>query len=335
MILAAGDVTTVGRSSINAVIEITGSLRPIEDVAIRARVEGLVEEVLVREGQAVKEGQLLAKFEDVSQASNVASAEASLAAAQSELTTARWELEQSEELFKVGAVPERDLKAAQQAEVSAKARVSAAEAALRAFKLTSRDTRVIAPISGIISTRTVRSGEHVLKGATLFTMVRNTMLELAATVPERFASHVVVGQTVSLNSDGRSLSGKLSRVSPVIDESNRTVTIYVDITNPDGSLKGGSFATGSVITRTSTNTLVIPMSALRQSVDGSRTYVYRVNNNTIEIAEISTGIENDREQSIEVISGLAEGDQIITGNVGTLAEGMNAEIIGIDSAERR
>jgi len=128
--LAAGDVGRVTRGAIEDAIAITGDLRPIETVEVKARIEGDLVGVLVREGQRVTEGQLLARFESSEQESAQASAEADRVAAQSELATAKWNLDQTGELFRAGAVAERDFKAAQQSVASANARLAAAQAAL-------------------------------------------------------------------------------------------------------------------------------------------------------------------------------------------------------------
>jgi membrane fusion protein (multidrug efflux system) len=335
VVLAASDVGEVQRRSIDATIEITGTLRPIDNVVIRSRIEGQLERVYVREGQAVRAGQLLAQFEAIEQQSNAASAEANLAAAEAELSTAKWNREQAEELFKAGAIPERDYRAAQQEEKSALAKVSAAQAMLRSASLTARDTRVVAPVDGVIDTRAVESGEHVAKGATLFTLVRNTTLELAAAVPERNASALVAGQRVIISADGRTFEGKVSRISPTIDPANRTITVYVDIPNSNGALKGGSFATGSIIAKSIPNTLVVPTSALRQNAKSTQFFVYRVNGGIIQEVDVKTGVVNDRDQIAEILEGLSEGDQVVVGNLGSLSDGMKAQIIGRDSADRR
>ena len=171
--LAASDVAAVRRDVIEEGIAITGDLRPIESVEIRARIEGDLIGVYVREGQRVQNGQVLARFEASEQESGFTSAEADRVAAESELNTAQWNLEQTTELFRAGAVSELDFKTAQQGVTSARARLAAAQARLRATSSLVRDTRVLAPTSGVISRKLVENGEHVARGASLFTLVRS------------------------------------------------------------------------------------------------------------------------------------------------------------------
>jgi len=325
--LASSDVAVVRRGNIEEGVAVTGDLRPIESVTIRARLEGDLVSVLVREGQHVSAGELLAKFEDSEQASAVASAKADKLAAESDRATAKWNLDQTTELFKSGAVAERDFKLAQQALASSTARLAAADAKVRGTSSVLSDTRAMAPTSGVIQTRSVENGEHIGRGATLFTLVRTNVLELAAAVPSRFAGVVRVGQPVLFSADGRSFSGKVARISPMVDPTTRSVTIYVQIPNENDALKGGTFAAGRVVSRTIQKALVVPTSAIRLTGDGQQ-FVYRLAGKVIDVANVQVGAVDDRVGVVEVVDGLADGDRIIVGNVGTLGRGMQVIVAG-------
>lgn len=323
------------RESIEEGIAITGDLRPIESVDVRARLEGDLVGVYVREGQRVSAGQVLARFEASEQESGHTSAEADRVAAESELATAQWNLEQTNELYKAGAVAERDLKMAQQTVTSARARVAAAQARLRATGSLVQDTRVLAPTSGVIERKLVENGEHVARGASMFSLVRSDILELAAAVPSRQANAVQVGQTVHFNADGRSFDGKLARVSPTVDPATRSVAVYVQIPNARGSLKGGTFASGRVVSRTVSNTLVVPTAAVRQSADEGKPFVYRLAGKSIDIASVQLGVVDERAGKAEILDGLSEGDRVVVGNVGALGRGMQVIIAGEESGGRQ
>lgn len=326
--LAAADIATVKRESIEEGVAITGDLRPIESVEVRARIEGDLVGVYVREGARVQAGQLLARFEASEQESSLASAEADRVAAQSEMATAQWNLEQSNELFKAGAISERDLKAAEQGVASARARFAAAQARVRATGSLVRDTRVLAPTSGVISRRLVENGEHVARGAGLFTLVRGDVLELAAAVPARQANVVQAGQTVHFVADGRSFDGRVARTSPTIDPATRSITVYVQVPNTNLSLKGGTFATGRVVSRVVEGALTVPMAAVRQSPADGSSFVYRIAGRVLDIVTVRLGVVDDRGGVAEVVDGLSAGDRVVVGNVGTLGRGMQVIIAG-------
>jgi RND family efflux transporter MFP subunit len=329
--LSARDVATATRGSIEAAVPVTGDLRPLETIDVRARIDGDLDAVLVREGQRVGTGQLLAQFESSAQTSDRASAEADLASARGALSTAEWNAQQSAELFKAGAIAEREARAAQQDAEAAKARVAAANARLRATSITTRDTRVVAPANGIVEKRLVAPGEHVTRGTAMFTVVRGDVLELAAAVPARLAGDVRPGQTVHFVADARRFDGKVARVSPTVDPATRSVTVYVQIPNPNGALKGNTFATGRVVARTVSGALLVPTTAVRQSADSSaKPFVYKIEGDKLARTPVDLGIVDEAGGVAEVIAGLDEGDRVVAGNVGTLGSGMKVQILDAD-----
>ena len=333
--LAATDVATIAPGTIEDGTALTGDLRPIQTIDVRARIDGDLTTVYAREGQPVAAGQLLARFESSEQESSQKSAEADRAAARADLANAQWTLEQSASLFRAGAIAEREFKNAQQLVASSSARLAATEARLRATSNQARDTRVLAPASGIIDKRMVEGGVHVAKGAPLFSIVRNGTLELAAAVPARQAGAVRVGQTVHIVADARSFDGRVARVSPTVDPATRAVTVYVEIPNPGGTLRGGTSATGRVVSRTLTNVLIVPTAALRQSAQDGKPFVYRIDGTTINVAPIQFGAVDERQGVAQVTDGLQAGDRVIVGNVGTLGRGMQATIAGEEQRKKK
>ena len=328
VVLAQGDVGVVARGTIEDAAAISGDLRPLETVDVKARLEGDLQGVFVREGDRVRRGQLLARFEASEQVSDRRSAEADRAAAQSELSTAQWNAEQTAELLRAGAVPERDVRAAESVVAAARARLAAAEARVRSTSSFVTDTRVLAPTRGVVAARQVEDGEHVARGASMFTVVRNDVLELAANVPARRAGDLRAGLPVRFTADGRRFDGRVARVSPTIDPSSRSLTVYVEVPNADGALRGNSFATGRVVGRSVSDALLVPTAALRQGVDSNSTYVYRINGDRIQRAPVRLGIVDDVQGIAQVAEGLDVGDRVVVGNVGTLGEGMRVTVVG-------
>ena len=329
IILAASDVKAVERGTIEAGIAISGDLKAIEEAVVRARLEGDLVGVYVREGDHVKEGQLLARFEDSEQESNRTSAIADRESAQSDLETAKWNADQAEQLFKAGAIAERDLRTAQQTQAAARARLAAAEARVRATTSLLTDTRALAPTTGMVAKRGVENGEHVARGADMFTVVRSDILELAAAVPARQASEIRVGQKVHFAAGGRDLNGRVARINPSIDPTNRSITVYTQVPNGAGELKANSFATGRIVSRTVDGAIVIPTPAIRQAQGTDKPFVYRLDaNDALERAPVSVGIVDESQAIAEITDGLNPGDRIIVGNVGTLGAGMKVTIAG-------
>ena len=325
--LAATDVATPRRMPLEDAIPVTGNLEPLERSEVRSRLEGDVTGVYVREGEAVRAGQLLARFEASDQAGAARSAQADVAAARSSLGTAQWNLEQTRELQAQGAVPERDVRVAEEAVAAARARVAAAEARLGSSRNEVGDTRVLAPSAGVVERRAVNPGERVTRGASLFTLVRGDVLELAAAVPERRAAGVRAGQPVRFTADAREFTGRVARVGPSVDPGSRAVTVYVQVPNPDGTLKAGAFASGRIVSRVVDGVVVVPAAAVREPRAGGRPFVYRVVDGKIDVAEVTPGLADEARGLVQV-DGLAETDRVVVGNVGVLGKGMSVRMAG-------
>jgi len=329
VVLAASDVATLENGVIENAVAVSGNLRPVETIEVRSRLNGDISGVYVQEGERVRAGQLLARFESSQQESSRRGAEADREAARSQLQTAQWAAEQSAALFKAGAIAEQENRAAIQAVVAAQASVAASEARLRTASAVSSDTRVLAPSSGIIDRRTVQPGERVSVSTPLFTLVRNETLELAANVPSRLANLVQPGQVVRLGVDNRTLESRVSRVSPTVDPVSRSVTVYVKVPNADGAIKGNTFASGRIIGERRTGALLVPTNAIRQAPGTeSAPFVWRITGGALEKRNVTLGVVDDAAGVAEVKEGLSVGDRVIVGNVGALGNGSKVTIAG-------
>jgi RND family efflux transporter MFP subunit len=328
LVLGANDVHNVSLGSIELAMAIQGDLRPMEEVPVRARIEGNLEAVNVREGDRVGRGQVMARFESSQEVGAQRSAEADLESAKADSVNAQWNADQSAELLRAGAIPERDLRTAQQALVAANARVSAARSRLFAATRDVEDTRVVAPISGIVSVRSVENGETVNRGAQMFTVVRSDVLELEASVPARYAGDIRPAMPVRFNAGGREMTGRVARVSPTINPANRSVTIYLQLPNPGNTLKGNTFATGRIVAKTINGTIVIPTSAIRYGQQQDAPFVYRIATDAVEYQPVQLGVVDEAKGVVQITSGLEVGDRVIVGNVGAIGRGVKVRIAG-------
>ncbi len=337
VVLSRADVHTIARGVIESGIAISGNLRPIENVSVRARIEGDLVALNAREGESVRAGAVLARFESSEQEAALRSAEAEELAARAESQTAQWNLEQTRDLFKAGAVPEREMRAAEQSALTSAARLAAAESRVRAAQSIMRDTRVTSPVDGVIERRNVENGERVTRGAELFTVVRSDVLELTAAVPARRAATLARGLEVRFTADGRSITGNVARVSPTIDLQSQSVTVYVQVPNARGTLKGNTFATGQIIERALDDQLLLPQAAIRQTAAsaGAQTFVWRVAGGRLERADVRLGIVDDARGIVQVLEGLSVGDAVVVGNVGLLGAGMQVQVIGTETNPAR
>jgi membrane fusion protein (multidrug efflux system) len=141
------------------------------------------------------------------------------------------------------------------------------------------------------------------------------------------AASVRPGQVVHMMAEGRAITGRVARMNPNVDPVSRAVTLYVEVPNASGALKSGAFATGRVVNRLLSGVTAVPLRALRQSPQGG-SFVYRIADNRLEVAPVQVGITDQRRGIAELLDGLADGDRVVVGNVGTLGNGMAVTVLG-------
>lgn len=292
---------------------ISGTLRSDQEAQVRAQAAGTVVQVLAEQGQPVRRGQLLARIEGTAAEQALASAQAGVSAAERNYQQARREAERVQTLVGAGALAQRDLENASNAVAGAQAQLAAARAQRAAAGKQVENTRVVSPISGVVSARPVNAGDVVAPGAPLFTVVDPSGMRLEASVPSEQLSQVRVGAPVSFTVTGypgRTFVGKVQRINPAADPVTRQVPIYVAIPNDEGQLVSGLFAQGRVAAQARQG-LVVPLSAVDQN--GSAPVVLRVRGGTTERVPVQLGIVDPTTETVEIASGVAAGDTLLAG----------------------
>ena len=222
--LAATDVAIAKRGDLAAGIPVSGNLEPAIDVRITAPVTEMLDRVLVREGEAVQRGQVLAHF-------RTASLEPSAVSAEAELKMRAADHERMKNLLKEGAVSERDVESAEAAWRAAASQHAEARNRLG-------DATVRAPVPGVIATRYVQAGDRVADGDPLFQLVNTRELEFEATVPSEFVQRIQVGAPVELAVTGYhagTVTGRVARVNASADPATRQVRCTSRSRTPAGS----------------------------------------------------------------------------------------------------
>jgi membrane fusion protein (multidrug efflux system) len=315
-VLGASDVALATRTDLIAGVPVSGTLKPSLEVRIASPIPEVVEAVLVKEGQGVREGQVLARFRTSALEPAARSAEAVRRKAASDY-------DRMQSLFKEGAVSEQDV---ENAEVT----LREAEASEAAATKRLDETTVRAPISGVISERAVDAGNRVKDGDLLFQLVNTSELEFEATVPSQYIGSVHPGAPVTLVVTGVSdgaLGGRVARVNATVDEATRQVKVYVTVPNRHGRLVGGLFASGRVVLRQLKGAVAVPQTAVHADADGKR-YVLIVEGGRVARRDVTTGATDEQASLVEVSSGLAGGETVIIGPAAGLEPGLAVTIAG-------
>ena len=314
--LGGSDLARAARVDLIAGVPVSGTLDPSVVIRIASPIPEVVEAVFVREGEAVHAGQALARF-------RTGAVEPAALSAEAQRRLAASDYERMQNLFKEGAVSQRDV---ENAEVS----LRAAESGEALAKKKLNESTVRAPSSGVISQRAVDSGDRVKDGDLLFQLVNTSELEFAATVPSEYAPDVRVGATVVLAVSGATdagLSGRVSRVNATVDPATRQVKVYVTVSNSDRRLVGGLFASGRIVLRQVKGAVAVPQTAIRHDA-GGKAYVLVVDHGRIGRREVTTGATDEQASLVQIVSGLDGGETVIIGPASGLEPGQRVTVTG-------
>jgi membrane fusion protein (multidrug efflux system) len=331
------DLYIVEPGALERSLPLTGSLTPFTEATVKAKVAGELVAVPVREGESVKQGQVLAKIDLTEVQARVAGREADMQAAKAQLTWAAKNRSQQKALLDKGFISQSAFDNIQSNYDVAVAKLHAAEADLVVVRKALGDAVLVAPFAGVVSERHAQPGERVALDAKVVSIVDLSRLELEASVPPAAIGQVKVGQAMEFRVEGfgeRAFAGRIERINPSATAGSRSISIYAVIDNREGLLRGGMFAQGALTLARVENTLAVPATAVREEI--GQTYVYAIENNLIKRKNVKVG-PADAAGRVQVLEGLAAGDRIVRVNLGSLREGVAARLSGPqpDSAQTK
>ena len=316
------------RQTVVPKIRFSGTLQPIWQADVAAKVDGRIERVLVQEGQAVAAGDDLVVLEQRDMSAAYLAAEGVYVDAQTNLEKTSLDLERYEKLLLDGAVSQESVDNLRFARANAEAKLDAAKGALDAAQSKLGGTTVSTPRAGIIQKRYYQEGYYAKVGTALFNIADISTLLAKIDVPEGYVASVAPGGMVdftipSMAGDDKSARGTITRVAPVADSASRTFEAEVSIDNRDGRLKGGVYADAVITTKAKENMLTVPFSAIVMR-DDQRT-VYVVEDGTAVRRVITTGYIGD--DLVEILGGITENDLVIAGGQNKLREGSKVKVV--------
>jgi membrane fusion protein, multidrug efflux system len=322
------DTVRVEVAEVQFQVEAVGSVDAFEQVEITARVAGVVDHVRFGEGDRAAPGAVLVEIDAARYRLAVESAEATLAAANAALAEARAGLERREAASErnPGLIRGEELDTWRARLSTAGAQVRQAEASLAQAKLNFSDALVKAPVSGVIQTRTVQTGQYVQVGSVLATMVRRDPLLLRFQVPEQDARSITPGMSVTFNVADKNAAyqATISHVAASANPLSRMVDITAQVTGENrDELRPGTFAQVRIPIGTRKAAPVIPQTAIRPSERGFLAYVV-VDGKAVERL-LNLGMRTEGGQ-VEVVSGLEPGDELIIRGNEALRDGADVVI---------
>jgi multidrug efflux system membrane fusion protein len=323
------EVQPVEVRSLTYTVNAVGSVDAFEKVQVTARVAGVVDRVMFAEGNLAKLNQILVEIEPERYRLTVESAQAAYEKAQASLADAEAGLKRREDVVKEtpGLIPGEEIETFRTKVRVAASEVAQTKSALDQAKLNLHDAYVRAPLSGIIQTRTVQTGQYIQVGTVMATLVRRDPLLLRFKVPERDASRMIVGQSADFHvrESPKNFSAKIVHVAASADETSRMVDVTGEIQDSENNLlRPGAFAEVSVPVKTIQNAAVVPQTAVRPSERGFLAFV--VENNTAQERILTLGMRT-AEGVVEVLSGLNPGEQLVVRGSEALRDGVPVRLI--------
>jgi len=272
---------------------------------------GTVGEVLVSEGQAVRQGQILAILDKttVQNTYNIA---------KSTLDQARDAYNRLNELYKKGSLPEIKF-------IEIQTQLAQAEASEKIARKGISDCVLRAPFAGFISQRMVDVGNNVVPSVGCFKLVKIDRVKVKLSIPEKEIAAMTTGQEVAFTVaalGGRSFTGKVAEKGVQANMFSHSYDVKLELANADHALLPGMVCSASIKSKGTDALIIIPQEAIM--LDGSNTFVWIASDNRARKCIITTGEVND--QGVVVTSGLQEGAQLIVGGQNKVSEGTKIKI---------
>lgn len=288
----------------------TGTLRANEEVQLAAEASGKVTSVLFREGAFVERGQLLLKIND---AELIAERER----IRSRIGLAQQQVERHQALLEKGGVSQEEFDLTQN-----ELRVLEAELALNEARIAKTEVR--APFSGRLGLRHVSEGSYITPQARIASLQDVTPIKIDFSLPEKYAGLVGAGSILQFSVVGSPVrfEGTVYAVEPRIDENTRTLQIRATSPNSDGRLTPGAFADIELVLAEHEGALSVPSVAVVPELGGKK--VFLAKNGVVEERSVETGIRT--ESVVQIISGVTEGDTVLTSGLQLARTGMPVDV---------
>jgi multidrug efflux pump subunit AcrA (membrane-fusion protein) len=356
--------TPVQRAPISQVVSAEAVVYPLEQATIAPKISSTIRKFYVQRGARVKKGQLLAELEnkDLSAAAEsskgdfeqaeanyvttvgaslpqqIQKAELDAVAAKSAFDAQQKVYESRKELFQQGAIPRRDMDAAevaflqarsqneqaqkqladlqrigkQQTLKSAEGSRASAEGHMRAAQALLSYSRITSPIDGVVTDRPLFEGDLAAANQPLLTVMNTSRLIGKAHVPQSEAAVLKVGNPAELKIPGldEPIKGRVSLVSPALDPGSTTIEVWVEASKPDPALKPGMTVELSMTAKMVKDALVVPTPAIYKNSEGADFVLLAGSDGHAHLKTVQLGAHNA--EFTQVTSGVIAGDPVIS-----------------------
>ena len=332
----AAELATVEQKSLPRWLPVSGTMQPVNQATVKAKVSGDVRQITVREGDSVQAGQMLVRVDTADLDARALERQGQLQSAKAQLALAEKTNTMNQKLLKQNFISQNASDNAESSLEVAKGNVLAAQAQLRVAQNALRDSVATAPLSGVVAKRHVQPGEKVAFDSPLVTVVDLKEMELQALVPSGDIPELKVGMTVDLIVDGfsdRKFTGRIQRINPSTEAGTRAILVFVGIPNAAQELRGGMFATGRIALSAGAPVPTLPATAVRTEAGAS--YIWTIQDGKLAKKTVLVGRRDDDAGRVELKTALPPNTPVLSAKFDNLKDGAPALVRAADATPKK
>jgi RND family efflux transporter MFP subunit len=319
---------TIESRDAGSFVAIIGTVQAQNEVNEAFRIDGRLIERTVDVGDIVKKGQLIARLDPQNEESGVQAARAQLSAAQARRVEAQSNFERMRDLVAEAAVSRAQFEQAEALRQTAESQVEAAKSQLQLAQNRLSYTQLFASVAGVVTSRGPEPGEVVGPGRTIVQVAREGARDAVFDVPVQVKNSAPKYPDIRValaNDPTVTAAGKVREVAPRADPVTGTFAIRVRLINPPAAMRLGSTVNGRM-KLDATSAIAIPTTALVRSNGKTAVWIVDPATKTVSLREIGVGAS--AESTVQVNSGLAAGDVVVTAGVQALRPGQKVSLLG-------
>jgi RND family efflux transporter MFP subunit len=324
---AATEVTHPTLASMPLRIEFSGPLVAPSTAIVHAKAAGTLLSLAVNEGSRVHAGEVLGKIDLSELDAHLAERRALLESARAQLAQAERTHQANVKLANEKFISPNALDGSQAALDTARAQLRAAQAQLDTAQVDLRNAALVAPISGVVSKRSVVPGEKLALEQEVLSIVDLQTLELAGLVGTHEVSRVAPGMPVDVRVEGvdTPVHGRIARIAPAAEPGTRSIRVVVTIPNPKELYRAGQYAVAQVAVPDATQRVTLPTTAIAST--SGQDNVWLIEHGELLRRAVTTGRRDDASGRVEVLHGIAPTAQVLAARFDNLREGSKAVVV--------
>lgn len=330
------NVVAPQRRDVGVELFANGTVTPLRTVNLHPQTVSTIRKVHIREGEFVKEGQLMFSLDDRADLANVARAEAQVARDRATLADLERQYKRSQELVAQNFLAQSALDSLLSQVEAQRALVQSNEAAARATQVSASYTAIRAPMTGRVGAIDVHPGSLVQMTTSLTTITQLDPINVSFTLPEATLGALLAAQKqgkvdvrVNPGANADPVTGRLSFIDNAVDAQAGTIRVKGEFANGDTTLWPGQYVTANVVVQTLKDAVVIPQTAIITSTQGTFVYVLGEGNSARQVPVQRLHAFGDE----AAVSGLAGTEQVITEGKQNLRPGGKVRLAGKPAAK--